>query len=299
MKIFVTGGTGYIGRAVASALAEADHEVVALLRSPEKAETLEALGASPHEGELTEPESYRAAAGGADAIIHMAFDYEAPSDADRVAVEALLAASREGEGRHFLYTSGCWVLGETGREIAGEDASVDAPAGIVAWRVEHEREVLGAAGRDAATTVLRPGMVYGGAGGAFSGLFETAVEKGAAEHVGDGENHWSVVHREDLAELYRRIVETRARGVFHGVDGVPMRVKEVAREASRAAGAGGTTRAVPVEAAREKLGGVADALCMDQRLAAPRSLALGWTPARPSFVEGAPAAFEEWRAARA
>lgn len=298
MKIFVTGGTGYIGRAVVSALVGAGHEVVALVRSPESAEDAGALGASPHAGDLSEPGGYREAAEVADAIVHMAFDYEAPPDADRVAVETLLAASRKGEGRHFLYTSGCWVLGETGREIAGEDASLDEPAEIVAWRVEHEREVLGGGEPGTATAVLRPGMVYGGAGGALSDLFETAVEKGAAEHVGDGENHWSVVHREDLADLYRWIVESGARGVFHGVDGVPLRVKQIAREASRAAGAGGATRAVPVERAREELGAVADALCLDQRLAAPRSLALGWTPTRPSFVEAAPGAFEEWEAGR-
>ncbi|MGH7541292.1 MAG: NAD-dependent epimerase/dehydratase family protein, partial [Gemmatimonadota bacterium] len=284
MQIFVTGGTGYIGRAVVAALTGAGHDVVALNSSPDKREMLEGLGATPHAGGLADPGSYRKAAAAAHARVHMAFDYAAPRETDRIAVETLLAADGDEGGGCFVYTSGCWVLGDTGGEVAGEDAAVDEPAEIVSWRVGHERVVLAGAGPESATAVVRPGVVYGRGGGLTSHLFESATRSGAAEFVGAGRNHWSVVHVDDLAALYRRLVEGRARGVFHGVDGVPMRVEEVAREASSAAGAGGATRSVPVERAREKLGGVADALCLDQRLAAPRSLAFGWTPRRPSFA---------------
>ena len=47
MRVFLTGGTGYIGSAVLDALVRAGHRVTALARDSEKAKRLEARGATP------------------------------------------------------------------------------------------------------------------------------------------------------------------------------------------------------------------------------------------------------------
>ncbi len=229
-------------------------------------------------------------------MIHAAFDYTAAVEADRVAVETLLA-STSGRGAPFVYTSGCWVLGDTAGHLLGEDAPTDRPAEIVAWRVERERQVLDANGKGGPAAVVRPGVVFGRGGGMTARMFATARDRGAAELVGDGSNHWSLIHVDDLAGLYRAIVESGAGGVFHGVDDAPLHVEQVAKAASRAAGSGGAIHSLPLEAAREKLGPVADALCLDQTLCAPASRALGWRPALGSFTEAAPTSWEEWSAA--
>lgn len=62
MRVFVTGGSGYIGHAVVAALRRAGHDVTALVRSPEKGRVVEALGAAAHKGFLESPDSYRDAA---------------------------------------------------------------------------------------------------------------------------------------------------------------------------------------------------------------------------------------------
>ena len=46
MRVFLTGGTGYIGSAVLDALIKAGHHVTALARDSEKAERLDARGAT-------------------------------------------------------------------------------------------------------------------------------------------------------------------------------------------------------------------------------------------------------------
>ena len=301
MKIFVTGATGHVGGAVARRLASAGHRVSGLLRSAGKRERLEDGGIEPVYGDMTIPASYRPAAREHDALVHCAFRDEGDRvGADRTTVDALLDAARLGERpRMVLYTSGCWVLGDTGPDAADEDAPVDEPAEIVGWRPRHEEIVLEADGEAGlSTAVVRPGLVYGGAGSLTGRLFATAAEGGAAEVPCDGEQHWSFVHREDLAELYLRILEEEASGVFHGVDGVPVPAREAARAASEAAGAGGRVRTVELGEAREELGAVADALCLDQRLVARRSSGLGWGPERPCFPEAVDEAHEEWRAAR-
>lgn len=303
MRVFITGGTGYIGSAVVQELLSAGHEVTVLTRSPDRVERLERLGVEPLVGRLQEPEAYASAAAEHDAILHCAFDYADDGVAtDRRAVEALTAAAREAGSadgpRTFVYTSGCWILGEAGEEPAGEDAPVDRPAEIVAWRPEHERRALGAAEGGLATAVVRPGVVYGGSGGLTARLFTSAEEKGAAAYVGTGENHWSMVHRRDLAGLYRLVAEARAGGVFHGVDGHPLRVADAARAASEAVGAGGAVRGIPLAEAREKLGPVADALALDQRLVTRRAGELGWEPEIRSFLDGAERAYRELKASR-
>lgn len=296
MHIFVTGGTGYIGAALVSELAGAGHRVVVLSRSPEKAAWLSRLGAESHPGDLLDPASYGEAAGEAEAVIHLAFDYQAAVESDRVALETLLTAT-EGGTSCLVYTSGCWVVGDTAGRVWGDEAPTDDPSPLVAWRLTHEARALRVEGGPRRVAVVRPGVVYGRAGGSIARMFATAQRAGAADFIGDGSNHWSMIHVDDLARLYRVIVEQGAEGVFLAVDDAPVRVEDVAIAASEAAGAGGATRAIGLEAAREKMGPVADAMCLDQTLRAPAARALGWAPRHHSFIDAAPAAFEEWRQA--
>jgi nucleoside-diphosphate-sugar epimerase len=272
--------------------------VTGLVRSLEKAAALRRLGGTPVYGDLKEPPTYVEVAAEHEAAIHTAFEYgDRAADVDRMAAETLLAAARAGAGpRSVVYTSGVWVLGNTGERPVDEDASTARAAPIVVWRPRHERLVLDAGSDELATAVIRPGMVYGGKGGLVSRLFASAVEGGAAVFVGSGANRWSLVHRDDLAHLYRLVVEKRARGVFHGVDGAPVAVADVARAASQAVGKGGATRGIPLEEARRQMGPLADALCLDQLVATRRSAAIGWKPEHASFPDSVRAACEEWRA---
>lgn len=298
MRVFITGGTGYVGSAIVGALVHAGHKVTGLARSPEKEAVLRALGATPIRGDIKDPPTFKAVAAEHDAAIHAGFEYsEKAVEADRIAIETLLAAAKAGGGpRGVVYTSGVWVLGNTGDRPADEGASTAGAAPIVAWRPTHERLVLDAGRGNLAAVVIRPGMVYGGKGGLVTQFFSSATKEGAAAYVGPGANRWSLVHRDDLAQLYRLVAEKRARGVFHGVDGAPVTVADAARAASHAAGKGGATRSIPVEEARKQMGPMADALCLDQVVATRRSAELGWKPKHGSFLDGVRTAFDEWRA---
>lgn len=301
MRVFITGGTGYIGSAIVRELASAGHEVTALSRSPDKSAHLERLSATPIEGDINDPSTYQATVAGHDAVVHAAMDYMGdPADmvkGDATAIDALLGAAAEGQVAGLVYTSGCWVMGDTAGQTVDEDSPVNPPE-IVAWRPAHEEKVLTADTGRFATSVIRPGMVYGGTGSLTASFFTTAEEEGAAAFVGDGENHWSMVHRSDLARLYRMVIEEHARGIFHGVDGHPVRVKHIAHAASDAVGVGGFTRSVAVEQAREQLGPIADTICMDQLLAGHRSAELGWRARLTSFPDHAEEAYRELIASR-
>ena len=59
MQIFLTGATGYIGSAVLDSMLKGGHQVVAIARDPEKAEALQARGATTIIGELGLPKTFR------------------------------------------------------------------------------------------------------------------------------------------------------------------------------------------------------------------------------------------------
>jgi nucleoside-diphosphate-sugar epimerase len=228
-----------------------------------------------------------------DAVVHTAMDYGLGPPADGEAVDAMLeGAQRAGRPFSVVYTSGVWVLGQTATP-ASEAASTDRAPAAVAWRPAHEQRVLGAATERIATAVIRPGIVFGEKRGLVAPWFESAVKEGRAAFVGTGDQRWALVHRTDLAELYRLVVEKRARGIFHGVDGASPTVAEAASAASHAAGKG-AVRAMPLEEARTTMGPLADALAMDQVVVSARAVEVGWAPRHPPFVKDAPNAFREW-----
>src|SRR2546430_10140770 len=218
MEVFRTGRTGYIGSAVARRLEKAGHGVSALVRSKEKGSALQAAGVKLIVGDVGNPAGYAATAWGVQAIVHLAQDHGPTGvDLDRKAISTARELLHGSVGGTFIYTSGIWVLGNTEGDAADEKHPLK-PAQAVAWRPAHEQAALDLAKDGIRAVVVRPGIVYGGPGGGIPAmLFGSASKHGATQIVGEGNNHWPMVHRDDLAELYVRLVERAPAGsIFHG-----------------------------------------------------------------------------------
>ncbi len=297
MRIFLTGGTGYIGSAVLDALVRSGHEVTTLVRTPGKAQAVEARGARGVLGNLGDPASYRAAAEGQDGHIHAGSDHSSRGpEIDRTAIDTLLAASRSPSGRPFLiYTSGVWVLGNTAQPA--EESAELHPTPLVRWRPEHERVVLEAGRNGVRAMVVRPGVVYGSGSGIIGDLFRSA-SNGLIRVIGDGDNHWPLVYDRDLANLYARLAASdQASGIFHATDESDQRVNDIVEDIAGHMPVRPDVRHVPIDEARTKLGAVADALALNQIVRSPRARSLGWIPTLRSVVGNVPGLLEEWRAA--
>ncbi|SEF90825.1 Nucleoside-diphosphate-sugar epimerase [Nonomuraea solani] len=259
MKILIIGATGYIGSAVATALA--GHEVTAL-RHPDGRPT----GHPEIEADLTDPASLTPAAKGFDLVLHAG----APlgEQADLAGVDALLAA-----GPPLLYTTGVAVLGGG---TVDEDSAPD-PHPFVAWRAEVERRVLAAGGQ-----VLRPGMVYGDGGGLVPGLFaRKAAESGTGVYIGEPGVRWPVVHRADLTGLYLAAIGHGTPGaIWHGV-AETVRLDAIAAELG-----GGRAVSWPLDEATAELGALAGLFTRDQEVSSAKTRRLlGWRPAYTSLLD--------------
>jgi nucleoside-diphosphate-sugar epimerase len=298
MRIFLTGGSGYIGSAVLDALVRAGHHVTAVVRNGEKAAAVDKRGGHPLTADLFEPESYAAAAASAEAWVHTALDDSARGpEMDKLTVDTLLIAARSAGGGLFIYTSGVWLLGET-PEPATEKAKVN-PIPHSAWRAPIEKAVIKAASGAIRTAVVRPGIVYGGGRGIIGDLLKDA-NNGLVRVVGSGENHWPLVYDRDLGDLYARLIASPdAKGIYHANDEGDERVNDIVEAIREAAHVRPSLRHVPLAEARTKMGTYADALALDQRVRSPRARALGWTPSLRSVAGNVSRLFEEYRRATA
>jgi nucleoside-diphosphate-sugar epimerase len=294
MKVFLTGGTGYIGSVVALALKKAGHDVLALVRDEAKAQALKSAGVKLVKGDLGNPAGYAGAAWGRAAFVNLAQDYSpAGVDLDKKTITSAKDLLRGQVGATFIYTSGCWVQGPT--DGVADETSPLHPARAVAWRPAHEQMALDTAKDGIRSVVVRPGIVYGGKGGIPGMFFGTALKSGAAQTVGEGANHWPMVHVDDLAELYVRLVERAPAGsVFNASDASHLTQREIAEAASRAAGKDGKVAAGGPDGSPYH-----EALMLDQHLSSEKARNdLDWRPRHESFVAEAEPLFKAWKAAR-
>lgn len=300
MQILITGATGQVGSAVLDALLRGGHTVTALVRTPQKADAMSARGALPVIGDLALPASYVDAAVASDAVVHAAFDGRNGEALDRFAIDTLVstAARRAELGRQstLVYTSSAWVIGDAA-DPAAEDVNV-TPPGLVAWRPAHERLVLDAGGAHLRTVVVRPGSVYGGARGLIADMLKEALN-GLVRVVGQGKNHWPCVYDRDLADLYLRLVtNSDASGIYHANDEADERVEDIVDAIVGHARMRPDVRHMPLPEARAKLGPLAEALALDQRMRSARARSLGWAPTLHSVAGNVARLLEEFRDAR-
>lgn len=272
MRVLLTGGTGYLGARVGAALAEAGHDLVALAHHEQAAEAIRACGWTAAPGDLTDLSRLAELAADAEAVVHAGKAHgPGAGDIDQAAARTFLSAL-ERSGKPFVYTSGIFVLGPG---ESRENDPLDEPAAASAWRADLEPEILAAAERGVRSVVIRPGMIYGEGGG-----IPGQLGRGELPVVGDGSQRWPLVHRADIAVLYRLALAAPGGSALHGVaEHRPM--IDVARRAMADRGRRGEPQRLPLDEARERLGALADALALDQQVDSRHTRRLtGWEPTR-------------------
>lgn len=197
MTILVAGATGFIGSKVVQALRARDHEVRALVRRPERASRLTALGAELATGDLTDAATLRAAVAGCSHVLNLvAIIQGRPGEFHRVMTEgnrALLAAAQaEGVERYVLMSA----LG------AGEATKDTVPYFTAKWAEEQD---VAASGLE--HVVLRPSFVFGPGGGALPTFVRQVRLSPVVTVLGDGRQRSQPIWVEDVAEYVARAVD--------------------------------------------------------------------------------------------
>jgi len=231
MRVFVTGATGFIGKAIVKELLGAGHQVLGLARSDANAEALIAAGAEVHRGDLEDLDSLRSGAKESDGVIHAGFihdfsRFQEVCEIDKRAIDAI-GEALEGSDRPLIVTSGT-ALVRPGT-LATEDM-IPVPGGHPRLS-EVAADELAAKGIRVSSIRLSPSVHgEGDLHGFVPILINTAREKGVAAYIGDGQNRWNAVHRLDAAHLYRLALENAKTGArFHGVAEGQITFKSIAQ----------------------------------------------------------------------
>jgi uncharacterized protein YbjT (DUF2867 family) len=199
VTVLVVGGTGFVGGHVVHAFRAEDLAVRVLARRPEKQERLRAWGCELVQGDMTDADSLRRAAEGAETVVHLvALPPFAKPDAIRRVMEQgtrdLVAAAKDVGVKRFVLMS---ALGTSER-------SKDLAAYYHAkWEEEHE-----VAGSGIDHTIFRPSFIFGRDGGMLPGLLSLTRYSPVTPAVGT--KKLQPIWVEDVAAYFTKALATPA-----------------------------------------------------------------------------------------
>lgn len=198
----------------------------------------------------------------------------------------LLAQALEGTGRPLVVTTGAAVLGDTGPTPVSEDARLHPLRGH-GWLARLENELLKSS--KVQCVVIRPAWELHGCrppscGTAVSNWMRLARRFRRGRYIGSGENRWSAVHFDDLAELYPLALKKAAsRTILHAVS-ENFSMKELVTTIHAGFGFKGEPSSLTLKDAR-RFSPIADALIQSHALSSEVARALGWQPFRGSIMK--------------
>lgn len=250
MRVFVTGGTGFIGHYVVKALLERGHEVVVATRHPNKVPTLRANpNVSFVEAALTDFEKMGEGLIGCDACIHVALGWgDTPSAMlmnDTRATIVLLEMAARAECQKFIYTSSTSAMGRVRSEM--HEMTSNLPIDLYgATKAAGEAYVLGFSHGYGSQfpevkmkrNIIRPGYTFGnpafpdGCSQPDRRFFEMAyaVKEDRDIHIikNDGTQF---IHASQQAQIYMKLLESDLNEeIFLGLGSEWISWKEIAEK---------------------------------------------------------------------
>lgn len=210
MKILVTGGTGFTGKALVRRLLDDGHQVTALdFQEGLKTQELREWGAEVVIGTVTDRDVVDRCMKGVDAVQHLAAAFRQLNEPERyywdVNVQGtrnvLEAAFRENV-KKFVYCSTCGVHGNVDNPPGNEDSPINAADYYQQTKYEAEPIVKEYQQKGMPTTILRPAAIYGpGDPERFFMIFKR-VKKGTFPMFGNGKTLYHPLYIDHLVDAH-------------------------------------------------------------------------------------------------
>ncbi len=209
-KVLVTGGGGFLGKAIIKFLIQDEFEVFSFSRSyyPE----LESLGVTCIQGDLTNYTDVKRALEGIDGVFHVAAlagvwgKYEDYFQTNVIGTKNIVNACLELGIKKLVYTSSPSVILDSSESLSGANESLDYPQKYSNFYGETkavaERYVLSSNGEKISTCALRPHLIWGpGDPHIFPRIFGKAQKK-QLRIIGDGLNKVDIIFVENAAKAH-------------------------------------------------------------------------------------------------
>ncbi len=281
-RVVVTGGAGFIGRAVIERLGNRGDEIVALVRDPDKARHVVRSGVTLIQSDLDDPEVLRAAMAGASAVIHGAGSYkvgiarsERPAmwKANVEVTERVLDAAIACGVPRIAYVSTVNVFGNTHGAVVDETYRRNLDGGFLSWYDETKFRAHEAAENriraGAPIVIVQPGQVYGPHDHSVASQQLALAHAGRLPYIGLPDTGLAWAHVHDLADGIVSALDRGRIGEAYSLAGECLRFDAAIRIAARVGGHRPPRFALPTGLAR---------------LMAPINDAIGGFPGMPASV---------------
>jgi nucleoside-diphosphate-sugar epimerase len=207
-RVFVTGGSGFIGQVLVRRLLGAGHSVGVLVRSEASAAKVSALGAEPVRGELTDPITWRNGLAGSEVVFHHAAETDVAADRERhelvtvQGTQAAVDAARYARVPRFVHCGSEAAL-LAGPPLVDVDETAplrpDSEAAYSAAKAAAEKIVLDANAPGFVTVSIRPRFVWGPDSFLVAGLVE-AAKTGQFAWIDGGRHTTDVTYVDNAVE---------------------------------------------------------------------------------------------------
>ena len=249
MRIFVTGGAGFIGLAVVRRLVQRGDRVMAVVRDPDRATPLADLGVEMRAGDLSRTAAIVDAMRGTDAAIHVAGMYRvgipaamrpAMLDANVGVTHRILDAVATAGLDRLVYVSTVNVAGNTKGRIIDERYRRDLSEGFLNYYDETKylahRAVRERVDSGAPIVIVMPGVTYGPGDHSGTGQQIRGAHDGSLGYMALADVGISAVYVEDVAAGIVAALDRGRVGESYILAGENTRLRDAMRVAARIGG---------------------------------------------------------------
>lgn len=254
-RVFVTGGSGFVGRSLIAALRERGDEVAALARSDAAESAVREAGAEPVRGGLDDASALREGMKGAGLAVHCAASVDdwGPLEAFlRVNVEGtqhVLDAARQAGVARLVHVSTEAVLVGGGPIVRADEARPRPTPAFGVYSISKglaEERVLAANGPSLATVIVRPRFIWGRGDTVLLPRLVEAVKKGQLVWFSGGRYRTSTCHVRNVCEgILCAAAAGRPGEIYFLTDGEPVEFRAFVSDLLRTQGAEPPARSLP------------------------------------------------------
>jgi nucleoside-diphosphate-sugar epimerase len=246
MKVLITGGTGFTGKALVKRLIDQGHQVVAMdYKEGIKTQEIRDWGAEVVIGSVTDRDIVDRTVKGVDVVHHLAAAFRELDVPDSYyeevniqgTVNVLEAAKRE-KVKRFIYCSTCGVHGNVDNPPAAETAPIKPADYYQRTKYAAEPLVLAEHGPNFSTLVVRPAAIYGPGDPERFGMIFRRVNKGVFPIFGDGKALYHPLYVDNFVDVLENVLQPGVGdgGVYLIADEEYVEIEELVKRVARAMG---------------------------------------------------------------
>jgi len=218
--VFVTGGSGFVGRNLIPLLIEKGYSVKALARSTESGNLIKSLGATIIKGDLDNEVAISKGVEKSESVFHLAASvdfFASEEQLTKIHVDAskiLVAKAKKAKVKNFVYLGAASVIinGKPIKNANETNISNNLTDGYSITKLRAEQLILNASTDKFRTISLRPPLIWGKGDSQTLPSIVKAIQKRQMMFINDGKHLFNTCHVDNICHALLLAEKSRETG---------------------------------------------------------------------------------------